>query len=95
MLRTLLLQTVEATAIQQQQQHSKGPGSVLKRRYADMLSAGVLRPDQHQQQLIEQLATLLQQLQAYSGQLVQYRAARAAYEVSIAQRLWCEVLLLL
>lgn len=46
-----------------------------------MLSAGVLRPDQQQQQLVSQLSDLLQQLQQYSRSLVQYRADRAAFEV--------------
>lgn len=46
-----------------------------------MLSAGVLNPDQHQQQLVGQLAELLQHLKEYSGQVVHYKTARAAYEV--------------
>jgi hypothetical protein len=50
-----------------------------------MLSNGVLKPDQHQQQLVGQLALLLQQLQEYSGQVVQYKTARAAYEVGGAK----------
>lgn len=66
------------------QQHTattSGPGAVLHRRYAAMLSAGVLKPDQHQQQLVGQLAQLLQQLKDYSRQIVAHRAAHTAYEV--------------
>ena len=60
----------------------QGPGGILQQRYAAMVSSGVLRPDQHQQQLVVQLASLLQQLQDYSRQVVHYRTGRAAYEVS-------------
>jgi hypothetical protein len=45
--------------------------------------AGVLRPDQHQQQLVAHLALLLGQLQQYSAQVKQYRAAREGYEVRL------------
>lgn len=57
------------------------PSTVLQQRYAAMLSAGVLKPDQHQQQLVLQLSELLQQLQEYSRQVEGYRVSRAAYEV--------------
>lgn len=57
------------------------PSTVLQQRYAAMLSAGVLKPDQHQQQLVLQLSELLQQLQEYSMQVEGYRVSRAAYEV--------------
>jgi hypothetical protein len=76
-----------AAAAQQPQQataSSSGPGAVLQQRYAAMLSAGVLKPDQHQQQLVGQLAQLLQQLKDYSGQVVAHRTARTAYEVGWA-----------
>jgi hypothetical protein len=46
-----------------------------------MLSAGVLKPDQDQQQLVLQLSELLQQLQEYSWQVEGYRVSQAAYEV--------------
>jgi hypothetical protein len=46
-----------------------------------MLSAGVLKPDQHQQQLVQQLSELLKHLQQYSQQVEAYRVSRAAYEV--------------
>lgn len=47
-----------------------------------MLQSGVLKPDQHQQQLVQQLSTLLQHLQVYSRAVAGYRSAKEEYNVS-------------
>jgi hypothetical protein len=53
----------------------------LQQRYDSLLSSGSLRPDLHQQQLVHQLALLLQQLDAYSTAMADYKTERATYEV--------------
>lgn len=96
-----LVRCCSTVAAVQQQEHTattSGPGAVLLGRYSAMLSAGVLKPDQHQQQLVGQLAQLLQQLKDYSRQIVAHRTARTAYKVGGVAIAWqgcCTVVLTL
>lgn len=60
---------------------SSNARKLLQQRYASMLERGVLKPDQHQQQLVQELGALLQQLESYSSNVADYRVAREAYEV--------------